>query len=97
MKLHDFRFDNQIMQQKEGGSIGLSLTGDVAKIYMAHWNKQLKTKLRENNITLPLHKCYVDDIDLLADVSNNEDLKDEMEMVDKKTMEKIQEIANSIH
>ena len=83
------------MQQKDGGSIGLSLTGDVAKIYMAHWNKQLKNKLDESNITLPLHKCYVDDIDLLADVSKNEELKDEMD--DKKVMEKVQEIANSIH
>ena len=61
MEYHDFQFDNSIIRQKEGGSIGLSLTGDVASIFMNYWDKKLKVKLHTEKIEIIIYKRYVDD------------------------------------
>ena len=86
MELHDFVFDNDIMRQKEGGSIG-----DVAKIYMAHWDKVFKSKVQQIGMELKLHKRYVDDINILAEDNTEEGMRDE------EAMKLIQTEANSIH
>ena len=84
MMCHDFRFDNQIYQQKEGGFIGLSLTRDVAKIYMIHWDKQLIHKVEEIGMKLIVYKRYTDDIN----VATEDDQRTEA-TTDREVMEKI--------
>ena len=62
MKNHIYKFDKEIRRQKEGGAIGLELTGQLAKIYMIWWDKQYIRKTNELGLTLMLYKRYVDDI-----------------------------------
>ena len=45
MKNHLYSFNDEMRRQEEGGPIGLALTGDVAQILMAWWDKQLIEKL----------------------------------------------------
>ena len=67
MSLHDYVFDGKIIRQKEGGSIGLDLTGVVADIYMCHWDELFLEKLSTNNIRAVLYERYKDDIDLIIE------------------------------
>ena len=93
LKNHIFKFNNKLYQQNEGGAIGVGIAGDVANLFMVWWDKQLKEKLANNNIIPLLYSRYVDDIDLVVKPipQENEDEKD------KAMMNKIKEIANTIH
>ena len=62
MKNHVYEFREELRKQKEGGAIGIDLTGELAKIYMTWWDKELLKKLEELAIDLILYKRYVDDI-----------------------------------
>ena len=44
MKNHTYTFDNKIYKQEEGGAIGVELTGDLAKVFMVWWSKQVQQK-----------------------------------------------------
>ena len=61
MNLHDYVFDGKIIRQKEGGSIGLDLTGVIADIYMCHCDELFLQKLSANNINTKLYERYKDD------------------------------------
>ena len=39
MKNHLYKFNGTARQQKEGGPIGLGLTGDIAQILMVWWDE----------------------------------------------------------
>ena len=67
MNLHDYKFENNIYRQNQGGSIGLDLTGVAADIYMCHWDIQLIEKMRVRDINVKLYKRYKDDIDLIME------------------------------
>ena len=71
MSNHIYRFDDQIKKQAKGGPIGLELTGEVALIFMAWWDKQFKTKLRENNLQVYAYQRYVDDINIIVRTADN--------------------------
>ena len=43
MENHVYRFDKDIRRQRDGGSIGNSLTGEVAKVVMAWWTRKFLT------------------------------------------------------
>ena len=90
MSLHEFTFNNKIYRQDKGGAIGLDLVGIIASIYMNHWDEELLNILNRENIFAKVYKRYVDDINLILHV-NNEDLNDE-----KSVMEFIQTKANMI-
>ena len=45
MKNHTYNFNNEIRKQKEGGAIGIDLTGNIANIFMSWWDKELIKKL----------------------------------------------------
>ena len=63
---HTYIFNNQPKKQTEGGPIGMDLSGLVAKIFMAWWDRQLLEKLANLDISIRLYKRYVDDINLAA-------------------------------
>ena len=95
MKNHIYEFKEELRKQKEGGAIGIDLTGELAKIYMTWWDKELLKKLREVGIDPILYKRYVDDIVMIVMkiIGENEEIGE----ADERTMERIREIGESIH
>ena len=70
---------------------------------MTWWDKQLKEKIRDSNITLLLYKRYIDDIDMVTETSK-EDINKYAESIEGETpepdaviMRKIKEMGNEIH
>ena len=94
MKNHCYMFEGRIYRQEEGGSIGLDLTGVVADIYMSWWDGQLLVLLREARFFAILYKRYVDDINMVLATEIEEDITVPK---DKYVMEKVREIADTIH
>ena len=91
MNGHVYKFNSEIKQQKEGGAIGLELTGEIAGVFMTWWDKCMKKLLEEKGINVKMYKRYVDDINIIIDSKyNGEDQ-------DKKMFEEIKNIGNSIH
>ncbi len=81
--------------RKEGGSIGLDLTGVVADIYMAHWDKEFQLKLQQHGINMKLYKRYKDDINLiLHKIITGDRSRREKEML---MLKEIMSLADSIH
>ena len=64
MKNHTYEFNNTIRRQKEGGPIGLDLTGTIAKIFMKWWDEQLIKKLSDLEIEKKMYERYVDDVNI---------------------------------
>ena len=64
MKNHVYNFNGELRKQKEGRAIGIDITGEIAKIFMTWWDKQLLLRLNELNINPFLYKRYVDDISI---------------------------------
>ena len=94
MKNHVFKFNNKIYKQPEGGAIGVGIAGDVAVLFMVWYDQQLLKSLNACKIEIQLFARYVDDINIVAKMlqSDNND-----EPADKRTMLRVQEIANKIH
>ena len=67
MKNHIYNFNNEMRRQKEGGAIGMDITGELAKVFMVWWDKQFLQKLRSLGIDPSLYKRYVDDINVSTD------------------------------
>ena len=111
LETHTYDFAGEIRRQKEGGAIGMELTGVVAQIFMVWWDRQLTTKLEEVDICLKLHERYVDDTNLATretpvggryeggriTVTAQSIGEDDNIPSDERTMKLIQAIANSIH
>ena len=95
MKNHIYEFKEELRKQKEGGAIGIDLTGELAKIYMTWWDKELLAKLRELEIDPILYKRYVDDIVII--IKKIMEGAEEGEEADEVTINKIKEIGESIH
>ena len=65
MKNHVYNnFNGELRKQKEGGAIGMDITGEIAKIFRTWWDKQLLLRLNKLNINPFLYKRYVDDISI---------------------------------
>ena len=47
MTNHLYTFDGLVRKQREGGAIGLQLTGVMAEVFMEWWDQQLLQKLAE--------------------------------------------------
>ena len=111
LETHTYDFAGEIRRQKEGGAIGMELTGVVAQIFMVWWDKQLVEKLQEVNVDLRLHERYVDDTNVAMEqtqvgaryeggrmvVTEETIREDEGIPDDKRTMTLLQSVANTIH
>ena len=62
---HVYQFDGRYYVQKEGGAIGLCLTGVVAEINMAAWEGKFRDLVKKNEIDLIMSDIYVDDQNVL--------------------------------
>ena len=94
MKNHLYSFNGEMRRQEKGGPIGLALTGDVAQILMAWWDKQLIARLEARGMKMLLYKRYVDDIVLVV---RNMVRDDSGKPRDESNMCMVQEVANTIH
>ena len=45
LQTHTYEFAGQLKLQKEGGPIGMELTGVVAQVFMVWWDRQLQGRL----------------------------------------------------
>jgi hypothetical protein len=63
MDNHVYLFENQMRVQKQGGPIGLKLTGEIADCLMMDWDKKLKSFK-----TIPeVYTRFKDDIELVIE------------------------------
>ena len=62
MDNHVYQFENQIRIQKEGGPIGLKLTGEIADCLMIDWDKKLLAELKKYKIIPEIYTRFKDDI-----------------------------------
>ena len=99
MKNHTYRFGGDIRKQREGGPIGLSLSGTLARIVMLWWDKQFLEKCKNNNIEISLYQRYVDDINIkfkeVQPTTENHNT-DNQTPDDVRNMKEIKKIANTI-
>ena len=111
MKNHVYNFNNELRKQREGGAIGLELTGLLARIFMIWWDRRFLQKCNENQVGPEVYKRYVDDSNLLSRpvepgrtyngteiVTDRElEISDRNKPADEITMRLMCEIGNSIH
>ncbi len=104
MKNHIYNFDETLRRQKEGGAIGMDLTGELAKVFMSWWDREMLRRLGERGMDIPLYERYVDDINIATEGVTNESNERESENDqegdrerDERTFEIIREIGNEIH
>ena len=67
MENHVYKFGDIIRKQKDGGPIGLALTGEIADCYLVNWDKKLKRKLEAAGIDLMMYERYKDDIIVIGE------------------------------
>ena len=111
MNHHLYQFENTIRIQKEGGPIGLKLTGEIADCLMLDWDMKLLEKLKAFEIIPELYTRFKDDITLAAtSLEKGSKIIDDKIIIDEEkkladvnksdgilTMEIIQEISNTVN
>ena len=111
LKTHTYEFAGAIKLQRNGGPIGMELTGVVAQVFMVWWDREFRERLRRANCQMNLHERYVDDSNVVTMetevgarydgerlvVTEDTIREDEGVPVDKRTMLIMQEIASHIH
>ena len=111
MDNHVYLFDNTVRIQKQGGPIGLKLTGEIADCLMIDWDKKLLVELKEYRMIPEVYTRFKDDIEIVVQslehgsrleggqivVDENKKQEDENKSDSILTMEIVQKIANSIN
>ena len=72
---HMYQYNNTVRKQREGGPIGLRISGALARIVMIEWARRFKSIVTQANNDLPemanhnihLLKIYVDDTNIVCD------------------------------
>ena len=110
MDNHVYQFGNIVRVQKEGGPIGLKLTGEIADCLMIDWDKKMLKELSKYNLIPEVYTRFKDDIEIVLKslekgseliydkivVNENKKVLDENKTDCKITMEIVQKIANNI-
>ena len=95
MKNHVYSCNNQTKKQKEGGPIGLELTGELAKVMMNWWDNQFINKIKEEeNLEIEMYKRYVDDIDLVLKMKERKENEEDQSQTKLKEILKTEETNN---
>ena len=111
MDNHVYQFSNKVRIQKQGGPIGLKLTGEIADCLMIDWDQKLLAELKKYRMIPEVYTRFKDDIEIAIEslekgsrlvgdeiiVDEHKKLEDEDKSDSKMTMEIVQEIANSIN
>ena len=64
MNNHLYQFGNKVRIQKQGGPIGLKLTGEIADCLMINWDKQFLAELKSHKIAPEVYTRFKDDIQI---------------------------------
>ena len=91
LKNHIYEFDGNYYLQTGGGAIGVAVAGDIAVLFMCWWDQELLRRIRQEEMLIHFYGRYVDDINTLIDAGIMEG------NADRNTMEKLQNVANTIH
>ena len=67
MNNHVYQFQNQFRIQKQGGPIGLKLTGEIADCIMIDWDNKLLAKLKSVKIDPEIYTRFKDDIEIVTE------------------------------
>ena len=94
---HMYRFNGEVRRQREGGPIGLGLTGDVAQILMVWWDRELIKRLEARGMKVLLYLRYVDDINIVVKNMLGLTRSERLRPRDEANMRIVQEVANGIH
>ena len=111
MKNHTYIFNKELRLQLHGGAIGVDLTGVMAQIFMAWWDREIIKRLNDMKMEVMLYERYVDDINICMNAVNpgtrvidenieifeDEISNDELIPNDKRTMDIVKQIGDSIH
>ena len=101
MKNHIYEFDNKIYKQKEGGAIGVELTGTMAQIFMVWWDKRFQEISKEElQLEIIFYKRYVDDINVIVKIPEgreNAETTNNVGEIERNVMEIVKDIGNQIH
>ena len=89
MNTHVYKFAGETMTQKNGGAIGLELTGEIAGVFMTWWDRLMRLRMENNGIKIVIYKRYVDDINLIIEMGEEES--------EGNVWKRIREIGNTIH
>ena len=66
MQNHVYTFNSEARIQSEGGPIGLSLTGELADMFMVEWDKKVLKELEKVGVNILLYGRFKDDINVAA-------------------------------
>jgi hypothetical protein len=66
MSSHTYKVADNLYQQMAGGSIGLELTGAVARPFMLRWDHLYKNNVRQAGMGVMMYERYVDDSNQVA-------------------------------
>ena len=74
MENHMYRYNNTVRKQKDGGPIGLRISGALARLVMMRWANDLKSVVTQakqdipemSNYKIHLLKIYVDDTNIVC-------------------------------
>ena len=64
MDNHVYQFGNKVRIQKQGGPIGLKLTGEIADCLMIDWDKKLLLELKKYRMVPEVYTRFKDDIEI---------------------------------
>ena len=67
MNNHIYQFENKIRVQKQGGPIGLKLTGEIADCLMIDWDKKLLVELEKYGMVPDIYSRFKDDIQIAVE------------------------------
>ena len=96
MGLHDFKFNGKVYRQREGGAIGLDLTGVIADIYMCYWDSKLINLISDRNWRLIVYKRYKDDINFIVSRETEGSNEKSVYESEEETVKEIKKMAESI-
>ena len=71
MRSHLYKFNQEVFLQKEGGPIGLKLTGAISRVFMLWWDREFLKRVESMTINLNwklyMYSRYVDDCNCLGE------------------------------
>lgn len=110
LSCHTYKVADDMYQQMAGGSIGLELTGAVARPFMLRWDQLYKESVRKAGMNMLMYERYIDDSNQVTEVPApgskydvdkkkvviDESLIDNSEEDDERTARVLTQIANNI-
>ena len=73
----------------------MGIAGEIANVFMVWWDREFRTRIQQRGVLLKLYSRYVDNIDLVSTTLSDED--NPLSLLEKETMEFLQQVANEIH